>query len=352
MNKIKTEEYIMKAMTLKLDAIQNLLKSNWPSEYQEHFDKFPRKLYKYAKVNKNYLDSIKNDYIYLCLANKLDDQFECRFNFEIKKINENPDILIKNLIEGIVDMISDYTNPLVKSKIKEIALASISKNNELDYQKMKEELLKTDYIASKKDIDTLIIVLKTIYENIKANKAENFLIDLITKAFNANTHIGIGSLTENKNSQVMWEMYGNNYNGICIEYDFVDDINAMINILPVIYKNKNNKHFIMILVEIVLDSIIEALSNGKLGGKDSLKKYVMELFLVKYKEWSFQKEWRAVGEAAGKLKVKKISGIYLGKNISKTNKNKVINLARKKGIAVYEQIDDMDSLSIKYKKIK
>ena len=53
-----------------------------------------------------------------------------------------------------------------------------------------------------------------------------------------------------------------------------------------------------------------------------------------------------------KDKVNKIKSIYLGKNISKTNREKIIKLSQRKGINLYQQIDDFDSLSIKYKKIK
>ena len=86
MNRKNAEEYIKDAMALKIEVISNTISDNWPLEYKNHFEKFPKKLYKYAKVNKNYIDSIKNNYIYLCPANKLDDQFECRINFAINKI--------------------------------------------------------------------------------------------------------------------------------------------------------------------------------------------------------------------------------------------------------------------------
>ena len=149
----------------------------------------------------------------------------------------------------------------------------------------------------------------------------------------------------------MWEMYANHYKGICIEYDFSNEYRSMLDILPVVYGNKINDNFILILVNIVIDSLVRHFSNDALDNLNNVKKYIY-LFLSKYSEWAFQKEWRILGEAAAKYKVNKIKSIYLGKNISKTNREKIIKLSQRKGINLYQQIDDFDSLSIKYKKIK
>lgn len=350
MNKVKVEKYINEAMTIKLETIENSAVNKWPSEYHKHFEKFPRKLYKYTKINKYYLDSIKNNYIYLCPANILDDQFECRINFDVKKINENPNLLVKQLIDGIIDNISDYPDKLVKSEIKEKAYKVISEGYELDFDKMKDELIDIIPSAKIEDIDCYISYLKKMVDGILKDRGNDYLKELIEKAFVANQRTGIGSLTENNKSQVMWEMYANHYKGICIEYDFTNEYQSMIDILPVVYGIKNKDNFILILVNIVIDSLMYHFSSGALNNLDNIKKFVY-LYLTKYNEWSFQKEWRIIGEAASKYKVKKIKSIYLGKNISKTNREKIIKIARKKGINLYQQIDDFDSLSIKYKKI-
>ena len=45
-------------------------------------------LFKYCKINKNTIDMLKNEYIYLCPAYKLDDQFECAINFSISELKD------------------------------------------------------------------------------------------------------------------------------------------------------------------------------------------------------------------------------------------------------------------------
>ncbi len=351
MKRSQIEEYIKEAFEIKSRAIKNELNDDFIIEYKSHFDNFPKRLYKYAKVKDYYLDSIKNKYIYLCPANELDDQFECRFNFAKELIKDNPNKYLNRLIYSLVDIIDDYPNSLGKENIKKIIRNITDDNNEIDYDKLKNELVNSNRSVSEEDADCYINVFENMINILRDSFANDFLKELTTKSYFAHEISGIGSLTENNKSQVMWQMYGDGYKGICIEYEFYDDYNAMLNIFPVVYRKKYKKDFILILTGIVLGAIIENISCGKFSNIENLKNYIY-IFITKYKEWSFQKEWRAIGEAEDKLYVKKIKSIYLGKKINDTNKNNVIKIAKEKGINVYQQVDDMDSLSIKYEKIK
>ena len=54
--------------------------------------------------------------------------------------------------------------------------------------------------------------------------------------------------------------------------------------------------------------------------------------------WDYQKEWRLLGDANTKLKAPKIKTIYLGKNVSKENKEKINELAKRNGFKVKKGI--------------
>ena len=50
----------------------------------------------------------------------------------------------------------------------------------------------------------------------------------------------------------------------------------------------------------------------------------------------YQKEWRLLGDANQKIKAPKINAIYIGKNASKENKEKLISFCINKGIKFNE----------------
>lgn len=116
MNREEVEKYIQEAVTIKLDGIKESSYTNWILKYKKHFELFPKKLYKYVFLNNYYIDAINNDYIYLCPAKKLDDQFECRVDFPIQKILKNRKIIDEKFIEALADKVSDYPSCFDKKK--------------------------------------------------------------------------------------------------------------------------------------------------------------------------------------------------------------------------------------------
>ena len=149
----------------------------------------------------------------------------------------------------------------------------------------------------------------------------------------------------------MWEMYSNHYKGYCIEYDTSSDLNMKINTFPVIYGNKTNTDILSIIIEMIIEELVNQLSKGLINQIDKKIKFVY-IFLTKYKEWSFQKEWRILGEKDTKFPAPPIKAVYLGKHCSKTNEKLILRLAKKYNFAVYKQFDNLKNLSIEFKIIK
>ena len=338
-------------MTLKLDIIKNHLCDDWPFEYQEHFSKFPKKLYRYVPPNDYYFDSIEKNYIYLCPAKELDDQFECRVDFPVDKILANKSIVDDKLVKALVDMISEYPSNFNKNDMKKMTLSCISKDKTLDLGKVSLELNKPEYNITEKDQAEILKVFSALMSGAWiSEKGEEQFKNLIKKAYKAQDDIGIGSLSENGKSQVMWEMYGKHYSGMMIEYELSDDVNSIINTFPVVYGDKRKTNLLLILINICLDSFVISLSQGKMGDMNSTKDYI-KLFLTKYNEWAFQKEWRIVGEAGIRFPIPKIKKVYLGKRMIKEDKKRIYDIAKKNNIELYQQLDNYESLEIKYEKL-
>ena len=51
---------------------------------------YPNVLYKYRSFDDYTIDMIENNYLFLSPAKKLDDQFDCTFNFDLVKIKNTP----------------------------------------------------------------------------------------------------------------------------------------------------------------------------------------------------------------------------------------------------------------------
>lgn len=349
MNYKRKEKYILESIEFQMDANVGNYSDKWFDDVDSHFAAFPKKLYKYAKLNRNTLDSISKNYIYLCPAFKLDDQFECRIvdtlKQDIKSINFNNDSFINDL----ADRISHYPSDISKEQCKHLIRGCVFNMNSKDVRNF---FKKHGNAFEKKNAQRLQQLATEVVSNIAVSKENEMVMkNLFTTAYNAYREIGIGSLTECNKNQVMWEMYAKSYSGVCIEYDFSDDEVVVANTYPALYQTSKNKSLIMDVIGTQLDAMVFQLSCGKIREFKSTLQY-LKVFLTKYKEWAFQKEWRIIGKPKEKVKVPKIKRIFVGKNVSTKQLEKLKTIANEKNIKLYRQFDDFDTLQIKYEPLK
>lgn len=349
MTKNDKNQYFNLAMQLKIDMISNG-KESFDNNDKIHLDYFPPRLYKYRCFDEYTVDMIRNNYIYLTPAIKLDDQFECRPDYDINKVF-NTKTLSKYFIDALLDSLKDYNCSMTRTELKEITKKYINRDKSLNKIKIKKELLKSSNQLNDEYADELVKYFLALASGAWISESnENSLTNILKTIDNLKYNLGIGSLSETNVSQVMWSMYSKNYEGYCIEYDFTSDIDTMINTYPVLYGSKYKTNMIMIIVRMLLDDIIYKLSGGKIKNSDSVKDYT-RIFVTKHKEWEFQKEWRLIGDANYKFEVPKIKSIYLGKNVSDNNKSIMIDLCKENKIDLYIQEDNYIDLSLNFKKI-
>ena len=77
--------------------------------------------------------------------------------------------------------------------------------------------------------------------------------------------------------------------------------------------------------------MITGVSNGEIRADQS---QFIRLFLTKNTEWKNQKEWRLIGEAGSKPKAPRIKRIYLGKQITGENKERIKEFCAKNSIEI------------------
>ena len=163
-------------------------------------------------------------------------------------------------------------------------------------------------------------------------------------------------LSEKMDSPLMWSHYANKHFGFCIEYDFTysmltryPDLNmAKIMLLPVIYSEKRP-----LLSKLITDAKfkIQYMKN-KIVPPTIIESIVYGL-LFKSVDWSYEHEWRIIGINMTKptMKLPCARKVYLGANIEETARNKIIEIANRKHIPVYQMSLSADKYKFEYYKI-
>lgn len=148
--------------------------------------------------------------------------------------------------------------------------------------------------------------------------------------------VGITCFSETPFNMLMWSHYANKHSGICVEYDFSKLFSTVPNslLLPVEYTNKRP----LLPVEMVVVS-----RNGSYEWDQSKIQMLLPALLkslaIKSEIWSYEREWRHIiftKDIPNRLAcLPIISKIILGINISPENREKVLTIAKEKGIPVY-----------------
>ena len=315
----------------------------------EHFSKLPKKLFKYSKINEYTIESLSEGKIYLAPMNEMDDPFECSANLDLAKIyDQNQDSITNEAFEAIVNIAMQYSNPDEREKIRAIIDACKLPNNTMDKAKLLSSLIELNVGVVPQYIVFIINMLANLPEQILSPDNKRNLEKLISLAPSMSKILGIYAMSEDKDNQVLWSMYTDNYRGICIEYDFEHEIELAFHTLPVLYQKDRNNNAIALILEDFINGFIKSFT---LGGIDTNRIAYITLLLTKSTDWEFQHEWRIFGDANTKVNAPKINAIYLGNKCCPKNKNKILEIARAKNIPVYKQTVDIENLSFKYEKL-
>lgn len=314
---------------------------------KQHFALVPRKLYKYRRFDKKKYtyDSIINDRLFLSPANQLDDAFEAslRLSFSVTREDENQfDHLFLHYIHYILDYYRIDHGPIdtfyEDSKLHPKEGMSFFLGKLIAY--LKDDL--------SKDLDVLgPIVNYVMHFNIGTIQSE--ISRRAKSMFNNPSKTGICSLTTNKTSQIMWEYYADHYKGCCIEYSIDDnDYSNLIDLVPVVYSHNRPLN----ATEITVDLILGESLYGKEHALNHFSSLLFQLSTVKDPEWAFQDEWRIIGYPGYSVhKAPRISAIYLGHDVSKANKKKIIDISKRKHIPLFSTYFDYEKTTISFREL-
>lgn len=290
----------------------------------------PKSLYKYRPFDKYYFDMLENEYLYLCPAEKEDDETECMTTVDFERLVDlETNNLKRECVNQIIELIKPYSSEETYENAKSKILAITRKNGTVPANFMLDLSLELQRMAPEGvNVAPFVNWIVNIPEMLDKPKISNQLKPLFLTAYNARKETGICSLAESNDIDYMWENYAKNSSGYCIEYD-LSDYEYNVGVLPVIYQDERETNIIMQLVGSFIGQMITGFSNGQIQADSS---HFIRLFLTKYKKWEYQKEWRLIGKANDKMKAPKIKCIYLGKNATSNDIEKIKDFAKTKNI--------------------
>lgn len=294
--------------------------------------KGPKLLYKYRPFDEYTFDMLENEYIFLCPAEKEDDETECLTTVDFDRLVDlTTNNLKRECVNQIIDLIRPYSTEESYGIIKNKILAITRKDGTVPANFMLDLLLELQEMAPPGvNIAPLVNWIVNIPEMLEKSEISEQIKQLFMIACNARKETGICSLAESNNIDYMWDNYAADSTGYCIEYD-LSDYKLAKNVLPVIYQDKRENNIIIQLVGSFIGQMITDFSNGQIQVDSS---HFIRLFLTKYKKWEYQKEWRFLGYANDKPKAPKIKTIYLGKNVTAKNEKKIREYADLNNIGI------------------
>ena len=281
-------------------------------------------MYKYRPFDKYTFDMLENNYVFLCAACDLDDPSECVVTTDIDDyFDEQKKVINFDIINNMLQFIRLYTSQenyeVTFSKIQEIYNVSSS------YEEFMNTLFGTlQNVAGDVDISNVINFIKDLPTSIDNSPQKEKYEQIIKDLIDARKKVGVCSLAETSDIKDMWINYAKDYSGYCIEYD-MEGYDYSKFLMPVIYENQKETDLIKAIVKNILGQTIFTLSGEKV---EIERNHILKLLTTKDLKWSYQKEWRLVGNANGRLSAPRIKRIILGSNVDESNKEKIIEVCK------------------------
>lgn len=178
------------------------------------------------------------------------------------------------------------------------------------------EKISPELVFARADVERLLVDME---QKITSKMCETFLV---------------GCLCTDFKNRLMWSHYADSHKGFCIEYDF----SQMQELLPfpVFYSDERPLVPWKAALNNCPENISEATAELMLG------------LLTKDDAWSYENEWRILSAASqnADIKMPPITCIYLGAEITESNRAKILKIARNLQIPVKQMTVDRGAYAL------
>ncbi len=295
----------------------------------------PQFLYKYRPFDEHTFDMLDNGYVYLCPAERLDDPSECKVDFSVQDLYDiATDQLKFKCVESLLELVKPYTSEDNFRQVQEIVYRTLTPTGLVRRNYLLEASFALQELAPEMDIAPLINFLGNIPEKLDEPKIQQNIEKLFSLAYNAKQEMGICSLSTLKNFDEMWRNYADDSKGYCIEYG-MQNYENLYALYPVVYQDNRESNIVTSILSAFIGEMIFGMSNGQIAAD---KSQFIRLFLTKDLVWSYQKEWRLLGDANQKLSAPSVNAIYLGKNMPEQDKQQMIDYCKSHDIIVGQSL--------------
>lgn len=282
--------------------------------------KGPASLFKYRPFDEHTFDMLENKYLFLCVAEKLDDPTECMTSLNMQNLYDlERDGLKRQCVFQIMELIRPYTTEENFEQIQVLISQVLNRNGTVRPNFLLDIQPEIDELVPGVNTAPIVNYLVNIPEKLDEPGISDQIKTLILGAYEARQKMGICSLCEDNNNEYMWENYAAKNSGYCIEYDF-SDFKTPNQLFPVIYQDERETNIVMSIVANFIGQMIFGMSNHQIQPDTS---QYLRLFITKYKQWEYQNEWRLLGDANTRFPAPKIKRIILGADVSKENKKAI-----------------------------
>lgn len=355
-------------ITWHLDSLNELsectgykLKYKTKIRNQKIKDTIPHYLYKYRTCTNQNLKTLERQNAYFSSPKTWNDSLDVTVRYDFEKDS-------KIFHENLNNFISICSLYIIKRFISPLEINKYE--NEIDeITSLYKKVIVND---EKLDNDTLISLLEPKMGASDAITLSNILFKSIQELSNINNRTdktGIFNLNNLRNEYLFyslsesydidsqWATYANNCSGFCVCYEMVpknkQEENLILDLLPIYYAKKEK----ILITELFLKIIKCENFNERIQLQNKLSHKLYSSLYTKTKSWKPEKEWRFCILNKNHLDGIEVdfnfaTKIYLGEKISPYWKKRLINIARKQNLEVYERKFDKTKSNIKYVKIE
>lgn len=272
--------------------------------------------------------------MFLCKAQNLDDKSECMSSLDFDMLYDLETNSLKRVcIEEIMKMIKPYTSIENYEKACNFIHMIMNKDGTIQPNFLIDYAPELQKDITNVDIAPIVNLFVDLPNKLNDESIKPQMEDLIKMAINAREEIGICSLTEHKDNEWMWENYADKSTGYCVEYDFGNS-NLKQSLYPVIYEDNRETNIILKIAGNFIGQLLRTFSQNQIESDTS---QFLRLFLTKDTIWSYQNEWRLIGKANGRVEnASNVKAIYLGRNVSKENKQKMEEYCKINNINLFQ----------------
>lgn len=211
------------------------------------------------------------------------------------------DLEIKNILDEEIQNLVSVRGKINCSESNEIKI-DLNTPIEESYEDYEDYMANLEPCPEELEMAATISKASTIlFSKENFEKIKKFILYLIERQSN----MKICCFTKNVDNQVLWSMYANQFDGVCIEYE-INESEA---------KSFYNVSYDLRFKYDPLDYLIRCILNNKKENEKDAYDMANKLMLCKNNDWSFQNEVRYFSKQ--NIRPCKISCLYIGYKVSK-----------------------------------